>query len=505
MAYDSNHGEMVLFGGETQEGVQLGDTWTWDGEDWTLETPPNSPSPRSNADMAFDAASGQMLLIGGQPDGGGETWRWNGSTWTELSPSTPAPEVFNPSLAYDPGMEMVLLFGGAATNGDLQNSTWSWNGITWTQLAPQTSPSPRWGAAMAYDPANDEMVLFGGIGENTGFADTWTWNGTTWNQETPAHDPPLSFGLPMAFSPATGSVIKLAGGGSETWGWDGTDWSRVTTFASPPARASYPMALDESKNELVLFGGLTMEGPFLGDTWTFGVQSDQAPVATISSPSDGQTFKVGDEVSVDFSCAAATDGPPLDSCVGSDGRQAPGGMLDTSTAGDRIYVVTATAEDGQTGSASIGYRVVKKASPKPPACRKVRGGLGLGTFGLVPPLGDAPPVPGLRIRIRARRDVDAKITPRITFAARGWASTVSLRPRIIRIDHSRKLRFRIPAGVRKEMRRERGSVYGARVTFSLQASVKAHGDRSSCFRKKVTRTIRTRVVNVSSRVALRRR
>ena len=36
MAYDSNRGRTVLFGGLGGAGVgNLGDTWEWDGENWT--------------------------------------------------------------------------------------------------------------------------------------------------------------------------------------------------------------------------------------------------------------------------------------------------------------------------------------------------------------------------------------------------------------------------------------------------------------------------------------
>lgn len=515
MAFDATNQELVLFGGQTEAGVRLGDTWTWDGENWTLESPVHSPSPQSTASMAFDASTGQMLLVGGQSGEGtlGETWNWNGSDWIKLTPETPAPVVSNPSVAYDPQTQGVLLFGGQAASGDNQNLTWSWNGTTWTQLTPQSSPSPRWGAAMTYDPVNQEMVLFGGIGVNTGFADTWTWDGSDWNRETPVNSPPLSFGNPLVYSPAIGSLLKLSGqdmvtGDTETWSWNGTDWSRVITLANPPARFAYPAALDEASGMVLLFGGLQMEGPVLGDTWTFGARTDQAPVATITEPADNSTFEIHSQVPVSFTCEAATDGPVVATCIGSDGAQgnADGGRsdLDTSSLGTHTYSVEATATDGQTGTASITYEVIPGKPPKP-SCHEVRGGLTVGTFGLRPPLGDAAPVPGIRVRLGARGDIVAKIKPMIIFASHGWSDSTSLKPRTIRIDHSRKLRFRLPAYAKREIRRENDSLYGVRVIFSPLASIKVRGDRSSCFRETAHRTARIEITNVSSRVALRRR
>ena len=264
------------------------------------------------------------------------------------------------------------------------------------------------------------------------------------------------------------------------------------------------MALDESSDEVVLFGGFTMEGPVLGDTWTFGVQTDQAPFAVISSPASGGTYRVGERVGVIFSCEAAPDGPPVASCEGSDGTTGLGltnGFLDTSRPGKRTYSVVATATDGQTGSASISYEVIK---PKP-VCGKVEGGLSLETFGLVPPLGDAPPVAGLRIRLGARGTVDARLSPSISYRTRSGSRSVKLRTRTVRINGSRKLRFRIPDEVRSGLRRDTGAVFGNRVIFRLSASLKSAGDRSDCFRRTESRSLQVRVVNVSSRVALRRR
>jgi len=53
----------------------LGNTWTWDGSSWTQRHPACLPSKRSGMFMAFDEATGQVLLYGGT-DGytyGGDT------------------------------------------------------------------------------------------------------------------------------------------------------------------------------------------------------------------------------------------------------------------------------------------------------------------------------------------------------------------------------------------------------------------------------------------------
>ena len=80
-----------------------------------------------------------------------------------------------------------------------------------------------------------------------------------------------------------------------------------------------------------------------------------APTASITSPTTGHTYGVGQVVPTHFTCADST-GPGIATCVDTDGLASPG-ALGTATTGTFVYTVTATSSDGQTGSTSITYTV----------------------------------------------------------------------------------------------------------------------------------------------------
>jgi hypothetical protein len=142
---------------------------------WTRQDPAASPPGRDQAAMAYDAATGTVVLFGGccnKLDGDlNGTWTWDGTTWAKQHPATSPPGRFGAAMAYDAATSTAVLFGGKGTA-----DTWTWDGTTWTQQAPAASPPARYQAAMAYDSATGTAVLFGGKGHGgVNLGDTWTW------------------------------------------------------------------------------------------------------------------------------------------------------------------------------------------------------------------------------------------------------------------------------------------------------------------------------------------
>jgi surface antigen len=132
MAYHAATGTVVLFGGANSDATGVtGDTWTWDGSTWAKQHPATSPSTRKQASMAYDQATGTVVLFGGINSDGlkeyGDTWTWDGSTWAKQHPATSPPTRYSASMAYHAATGTVVLFGGVDSDATgVTEDTWTW-------------------------------------------------------------------------------------------------------------------------------------------------------------------------------------------------------------------------------------------------------------------------------------------------------------------------------------------------------------------------------------------
>ncbi len=239
MAYDAADGQIVLFGGLGVSNSDLGDTWVWNGTSWAQATGLSaSPSARWGASMSYDAALGEVILFGGFDQTGVEdndTWAWNGSAWTQLSPASSPTGRDSAGMDYDAALGQIVLFGGElALNGTYLNDTWVLSGnspgnLTWTQQTSGTSPAARATSAMAYDAAQNQVVLFGGYSNINTYGDTWNWG------------LPQNFGSVSVCAPGTGVVSTCSNTLTLTYNVPAT-----TTFGTPQVVMQGAAGLDFS-------------------------------------------------------------------------------------------------------------------------------------------------------------------------------------------------------------------------------------------------------------------
>ena len=274
VVFDEERRRVVLFGGGTDEqGPFFGDTWEWDGENWT-QLDDIGPDPRWRLAMAYDTARHRTVLFGGQgPDDFSDTWEWDGEDWTQVADGGPSAR-HSHAMTFDSTRNRTVLFGGAA-GATLLNDTWEWDGEEWVQVE-DTGPAVRRQHAMAFDRSRGRVVLFGGTGAAEPLVDTWEWDGSAWTQ-TATFGPPAAAAAAMA---GTANRVLLFGGLPQppdgtapfrnTWEWDGRHWT-IRQDMGPAARWGHAMAWDTPRRRTVLFGGASSTAAQavapLGDTW----------------------------------------------------------------------------------------------------------------------------------------------------------------------------------------------------------------------------------------------
>lgn len=239
MADDPAAGQVIAVGVYSGCGISTAMD-VWNGSAWAMAPPSLAlPTPMLWSDLAYDQATGNLVLFGlaipqassNQPASEGpQTWSWNGSVWTQLTAATEPPPLQNASMAYDNATKQIVLFGGQVTDiaagngaGAVTNQTWVFAANNWRLLSPAQAPSPRLGASLAYDPKLGELVLFGGasasptqISSLQVDGDTWVFGGGTWALAHPLVSPPGRFLAQMAFDPATGQLLLFGGSANRT-------------------------------------------------------------------------------------------------------------------------------------------------------------------------------------------------------------------------------------------------------------------------------------------------
>lgn len=281
--YDEVAETVILFGGHNGTNG-LGDTWSWDGSNWTQLSPSSAPSARWGHMMVYDRGTGRIVLHGGSNSGGylNETWLWDGNNWIFVS--TTGPRCGYGGMAYAADRGRTVLYGGATATGRSRD-TWEFDGIvaSWTLISLESPPGFRSFHQMVYDDVAERIHMFGGLlPGNVETNDNWVYDDGVWSNLGPSGPSPRG-SHQMSVRSSCGTILSYGGEKDGTtyddlWEYVG-EWRQLSAGgeASGPERLASLTCTTDDRN--VLFGGLT-GAQALGETWVFGCGLDPSEVPT---------------------------------------------------------------------------------------------------------------------------------------------------------------------------------------------------------------------------------
>jgi hypothetical protein len=177
-AFPNGIGNNILlrFGGLPFAGSSESDElWVYDGANWSLVSAGTIPA-RSHA--AMWTQQGNLYVHGGRRQGVelGDTWRFDGVSWTQVNSLLAPPPVSGHAIAYDLVADRAVHIAWP--------TTWTFDGSQWQAIATATTPSFRVDYALAYDLVRNRTVLGAGYTSSGALEDTWEFDGSVWQQTT---------------------------------------------------------------------------------------------------------------------------------------------------------------------------------------------------------------------------------------------------------------------------------------------------------------------------------
>ena len=281
-AFDPARGITVLFLGIPRtEGGEQGQTWVWDGQEWTRINTQRRPTSVIAHRMAYHGGLRQVVLFGGSTAESrplDELWGFDGQDWhpIEIEGETRPPPRGDPALAYDGGRNRLVVYGGCPDPSNVVDEpridcevtpledTWELVDNRWVQRIAQSAPGPRAANALAYDPIRRRSYLTG-FQERGETTVVWSWNGEAWRREPDlptgrSSDPSLTWDgdnnrLLFWEGPLLGETEGLP---NELFSFDGSRWSKIEVPAGarrPNIRLEAKLVFDPLRHETLLVGG----------------------------------------------------------------------------------------------------------------------------------------------------------------------------------------------------------------------------------------------------------
>ncbi|MDE1836459.1 MAG: hypothetical protein KGJ23_07575 [Euryarchaeota archaeon] len=304
MAYDYVDHYVVMFGGgpylTLDSTLYFHDTWTFQNGTWTQLDLSVYPSARGLGGMVWDPADGYLLMVGGMTsptDVHSDTWTFVNGQWNNRTASivNRPPPLLAPGVAYDAATGYVLVFGGASPAPGLQfgadqDQTWSYAHGIWTNLTPSVHgaiPDGRILASMAYDPVDGYVLLFGGWNTTTGalFGDTWIFVNGAWTLLFLSPSPAAAIiGASLISTVPTAGLLLFGGivGTYTSYHSTNATWS----YGPAPYLRATPFVVS------IVTGPSTCSVEFNGSVRSSGSSANVLPGAygTAALPCSGYTF-----------------------------------------------------------------------------------------------------------------------------------------------------------------------------------------------------------------------
>lgn len=277
VCYHAATGQLLLFGGNPVGSGPSGyfaaanhaDFWVRSANGWQELAPSITPGPRVRHSMVYDSVRQRTVLFGGMTDvATNDTWEFDGTHWSQrITAHAPGPRL-NQQMAFDASRGRVVLFGGSADGYPLVD-TWEFDGQDWTAAAPISTPSPNLIGTMAYSQSLGRCILVGTAYNASPVVETWSYDGITWNEIATANAPAAYNNLTAQTDP-TGMVLLLeydyTTQSTNTWRFDGVSWSPIATAHSPQWTTGTRLAFDSNRQRVIYTEGDEM-WEFDGTDW----------------------------------------------------------------------------------------------------------------------------------------------------------------------------------------------------------------------------------------------
>jgi hypothetical protein len=324
MAYDSDRGVVVLFGGAAGDEYLQG-TQEYDGTRWReIVFAGVQPSHRAYHAMAYDADAHRVVMYGGFAGGVyglDDTWTYQGGgvngVWTLAFGNAANDGLAGSAMIYDTARRQIIRYGGVTTPfedpGGLEvpffdTRTYEWRASTWVDSLATNGPG-LYGFGMAFDQRRNVAVMAGGFGtidEEDRTDHVWEYTDrVSWADRGPTLP---GRGYPaMAYDSKRGRIVMVGGDGGQgntAIEYDpARGWVRLPDFPHF-GRAGAAMVYDSRREKMVFMGGAGA-GETFSDTW----ELETIPMTlSLIPPSPGQLLCERDSITI-FS--QSSDGRPL--------------------------------------------------------------------------------------------------------------------------------------------------------------------------------------------------